>query len=174
VHKSTQEIGPFLQIPSTWVLGLRLLWALAAVLLVTGILTPMLTISQFVVISTSFSVFSGVLELFRNGQFVLFLVVTGFSIVLPLLKLFVLYRLLTPDPLHKEKLSSLLNLMHEYGRWAMLDVMVVAVLIVVVKLGTIASIQIHYGLYIFTASILLIMFITRAVVKLTDRPSTRE
>jgi paraquat-inducible protein A len=170
----TEGIGPYTQIPPERVPKLRLLLALAAILLVSGILTPMFTVSQFIVISTSFSVFSGVLELFRNGQYLLFLVVSGFSLVLPLLKLFVLYRLITPDPQHNRKLTPLLKLMHEYGRWAMLDLMVVAILIVVVKLGTIASIQIHYGLYIFTASILLIMFITRAVVKLTDRPSTRE
>ncbi len=57
--------------------------------------------------------------------------------------------------------------MHEYGRWAMLDVMVVAVLIVTVKLGAIATIQVHAGLYIFGASVVLLMFITHRVVKLT-------
>ena len=58
--------------------------------------------------------------------------------------------------------------MHEYGRWAMLDVMVVAVLIVTVKLGAIASIQVHYGLYVFGAAVMLIMLITHRVVKLTE------
>ena len=56
--------------------------------------------------------------------------------------------------------------MHDYGRWAMLDVMVVAILIVTVKLGAIASIQIHVGLYIFGVAVLLIMFITHQVVSL--------
>ena len=56
--------------------------------------------------------------------------------------------------------------MHEYGRWAMLDVMVVAILIVSVKLGAIASIQVHAGLYIFGIAVLLIMFITQQVVSM--------
>ena len=59
---------------------------------------------------------------------------------------------------------TLLNLMHDYGRWAMLDVMVVAMLIVTVKLGAIASIQIHPGLYVFGAAVLLIMLITQLTV----------
>lgn len=58
--------------------------------------------------------------------------------------------------------------MHEYGRWAMLDVMVVAVLIVAVKLGAIVSVEIHYGLFVFGAAVLLIMLVTRRVVHLTE------
>jgi paraquat-inducible protein A len=54
--------------------------------------------------------------------------------------------------------------MHDYGRWAMLDVMVVAMLIMTVKLGAVASIQIHTGLYIFAAAVLLIMLLTQQVV----------
>ena len=54
--------------------------------------------------------------------------------------------------------------MHDYGRWAMLDVMVVAMLIVTVKLGAIASIQIHPGLYVFGAAVLLIMLTTQLTV----------
>ena len=56
--------------------------------------------------------------------------------------------------------------MHEYGRWTMLDVMVVAMLIVTVKLGVIASIQVHVGLYLFGLAVLLLMFITSKVSKL--------
>ena len=58
--------------------------------------------------------------------------------------------------------------MHDYGRWAMLDVMVVAILIVTVKLGAIASIQVHAGLYVFGIAVLLIMFITHQAIALYD------
>jgi paraquat-inducible protein A len=63
--------------------------------------------------------------------------------------------------------------MHEYGRWAMLDVMVVSLLIVTVKLGAIASIEVHSGLFVFGLSVLLIMFITRRVVWLTNDPERK-
>jgi len=59
--------------------------------------------------------------------------------------------------------------MHDYGRWAMLDVMVVAILIVTVKLGAIASIQVHSGLYVFGLAVLLIMFITHQVVNMQNK-----
>jgi paraquat-inducible protein A len=57
--------------------------------------------------------------------------------------------------------------MHDYGRWGMLDVMVVAVMIVVVKLDVIAEVEIHTGLYLFAAAVLLIMYITHRVAGYT-------
>lgn len=59
--------------------------------------------------------------------------------------------------------------MHDYGRWAMLDVFVVAILIVTVKLGAIASVEVHPGLYVFGAAVLLIMIITDRVTKLITK-----
>lgn len=143
--------------------------ALAVILLCAGLVLPVLTLSRFVFFEDSFSVLSGLLILLEQGHVLLFLVVTGFSIILPLLKLVVLARLLwwmSPG----RSLSRLLRLMHDYGRWAMLDVLVIAILIVSVKLGSIASVQIHAGLYAFGAAVLLIMYITHRVARLSEIP----
>ena len=145
---------------------LRWLLLLAATFFLVGIVTPMLTISKFVVVKNSVSVVSGLVELIRSGHIILFAVVAGFSIVLPLLKIKMLYQILSATPKSTQKNTRNLHLMHEYGRWAMLDVMVVAILIVTVKLGAIASIEIHSGLYLFGAAVILIMLITHRVVRL--------
>ena len=79
--------------------------------------------------------------------------------------------LLMTDRTDNSKTKRYLHLMHDYGRWAMLDVMVVAVLIVTVKLGAIASIKVHLGLYVFGAAALLIMLITHKVVHLANKSS---
>lgn len=150
----------------------------ASVLLSVGLAAPMITMSKFVYIRSSFSVLSGVYELLKNGQIILFVLVAGFSVVLPVVKIFFLFKILLNTSKHnggtrysiavsRTYIQRYLHLMHEYGRWAMLDVMVVAVLIVTVKLGAIATIQVHAGLYIFGASVVLLMFITHRVVKLT-------
>lgn len=152
---------------------LRALLIIASVLFIVGIFTPMLTLSQFIFIQNSFSVYSGVVELLRNGQIVLFLIVAAFSIILPILKILILFRLLAIIPSNSHRLRRYLQLMHDYGRWAMLDVMVVAVLIVTVKLGAIASISVHYGLYLFGAAVLLIMLVTHKIVRLTDSTQGR-
>ena len=161
--------GEFVTINTVHARRIRWLLLIALMLFVAGIIAPMMTISKFVVVTNTFSVFSGVGELFYNGHYLLFLVVAAFSIVLPLLKLGVLYRIVAQHRHADVRLSRYLHLMHHYGRWAMLDVMVVAVLIVTVKLGAIASIQVHYGLYVFGAAVLIIMLITGFVVRLTER-----
>jgi paraquat-inducible protein A len=143
---------------------------LATGLLIAGLVMPMMTITKLVFFSNSFSVLMGVNELLENGHYLLFILVTGFSIVLPVVKIGLLFWLLNFRHPDSEKMNKVLHLMHEYGRWAMLDVLVVAVLLVTVKLGAIASIEVHSGLYVFGVAVLLIMFITNRVVKLIETP----
>jgi paraquat-inducible protein A len=95
----------------------------------------------------------------------------GFSVVLPILKLGVLYRLVSRNEAMQDRGRQLLHWMHLYGKWSMLDVFVVAVLVVAVKLGAIVDVEMRYGLYAFAASVLLTMFITARVVTLAGRPA---
>lgn len=147
-----------------------LLWLLLLTtpLFLLGIYLPMITLTKLVFFENSFSVVSGIVQLFRNGQYPLFVIVGVFSVILPIMKIGVLYLILTHRSSNNPKIKRYLSLMHEYGRWAMLDVMVVAVLIVTVKLGAVASIKVHAGLYVFGSAVLLIMYITHRVVKLTQ------
>ena len=146
---------------------LRYLISIAALLLAVGLVAPIATLTKFILIENTFSVLSGVVALFREGQFFLFLLITGFSVVLPILKLGVLYRLVSRSDAMREKTRRLLHWMHLYGKWSMLDVFVVAVLVVSVKLGAIANVEMRYGLYAFAASVLLTMFITANIVSLS-------
>jgi len=145
-----------------------LLWLLLLTtpLFLLGIYLPMITLTKLVFFENTFSVVSGIVELFKNGQYPLFVIVGVFSVLLPIMKIGVLYLILTHRSRNKPKIRRYLSLMHEYGRWAMLDVMVVAVLIVTVKLGAVASIEVHAGRYVFGSAVLLIMYITHRVVKL--------
>jgi paraquat-inducible protein A len=136
-------------------------------LLAVGMTAPIITLNKFVLIENTFSILSGTGELFKEGKFFLFMVITSFSVVLPLLKIAVLLRLVTARANSSPNLSRCLHWMHVFGKWSMLDVFVVAVLVVTVKLGAIASVEARYGLYAFTAAVVLTMFVTSRVVKLT-------
>lgn len=124
--------------------------------------------TKFVLLENTFSVLSGAFGLLKEGQFFLFIVITGFSVVLPLLKMAVLYQLLSTKQQTSVHLDRYLQWMHLFGKWSMLDVFVVAVLVVAVKLGAIASVEMRFGLYAFTAAVVLTMYITARVVSLTD------
>jgi len=146
--------------------ALRWLLTLATLFFLLGLFLPMITISKFMVINNSISIISGLAELVSQGQILIFLIVGIFSVVLPICKIGFLFLLLQSNITSSKQYKKLLYLMHEYGRWTMLDVMVVAMLIVTVKLGVIASIQVHAGLYLFGIAVLLLMFITSNVSKL--------
>jgi paraquat-inducible protein A len=150
---------------------LRLYIWVASALLLVGLVAPIITLSKFVLVQNTFSVLSGSIQLLTEGQVFLFLVITGFSIVLPVLKLRVLYRLVSKSEIAKEKIRKQLHWMHLYGKWSMLDVFVVAVLVAAVKLGAVADVEMRFGLYAFAASVLLTMFITSRIVGLTGHSS---
>jgi paraquat-inducible protein A len=94
-------------------------------------------------------------------------VITGFSVVLPILKILLLDKLLRSRNRDIERLQKYLHWMHLYGKWSMLDVFVVAVLVAAVKLGAIASVELRFGLYAFAVAVLLTMYVTARVVGLT-------
>lgn len=133
-----------------------------------GLVSPIITLKKFVLIQNTFSIAGGVLALLKEGKLFLFAVIFLFSIVLPLLKIGVLARLLSVEA-HSQKIDQYLHWMHLYGKWSMLDVFVVAVMVVVVKLGVVASIEIHFGLYAFAIAVILTMLITERVIRLKQK-----
>ena len=146
---------------------LRVLIALAIVLLAVGLVAPIITLEKFMVVENTFSVLSGVLQLLQQGQYFLFVVIAAFSVGLPIVKLSLLFRLVSTRVAERER--RYLHWLHVYGRWSMLDVFVVAVLVVAVKLGAIAQVEMRYGLYAFAASVLLTMLVTGRIAALSAR-----
>lgn len=147
---------------------LRLVLVLTLFFLGVGLMAPIITLKKFVLIENTFSVFSGAIELLKNGQILLFIIIAGFSIILPLLKIVVLNKLPGTKAYKTAHLNKYLHWMHLYGKWSMLDVFVVAVMVVTVKLGVIASVEVRYGLYSFVAAVVLTMYVTARVVRLTS------
>ena len=140
-----------------------------ALCLGAGLFAPILTLEKFYFFENTISIISGLVELANEGQFLLCIIIALFSIVLPILKLFMLNKLLSPSLDKKESLQKYLNWTHHYGKWSMLDVFIVAVLLASVKLSSVANVEIHYGLYLFATAVLLTMLVTARVIKLTEQ-----
>jgi paraquat-inducible protein A len=147
---------------------LRIILFITTLFLAVGLVAPIVTLKKFVLIENTFSVIGGVVALLKEGQIFLFVLITGFSIVIPILKIGVLNTLLGGGKYKPAHLEKYLHLMHLYGKWSMLDVFVVAVLVVAVKLGAIASVELRFGLYAFAAAVVLTMYVTARVVSLTN------
>lgn len=153
---------------------LRFILAINAVTLALGMVAPIITLKKFILIENTFSVLSGILQLLQEGQYFLFFVITVFSVVIPCLKIALLFKLLGSNGGNTGSMDRYLHWMHVYGKWSMLDVFVVAVLVVAVKLGAIASVEMRYGLVLFAAAVLLTMYVTARTVSLTDALSERQ
>jgi len=136
---------------------------LSGILLLVGIFAPMMTVSKFVWVENSFSLFAGTLQLFTDSQYLLFLILLIFSIVLPVAKLILLFRFWHAESSSCQQLQHFMNWISHYGKWSMLDVFVVALLLVTVKLGVLATVQVHYGIYMYACAGLLIMLCTAII-----------
>lgn len=153
---------------------LLILLLIAAILLAVGLIAPIITFKKFIFIQNTYSILSGTWNLLKEGQFFLFLVISIFSIILPIFKLGILANLVYSKSSTNSVTEKTLTLLHNVGRWSMLDVFVVAILVVVVKLGAIADVEKHLGLYAYAASAILIMFITSKVVYLKNNDLAKE
>jgi len=125
----------------------------ALILYVPAILLPLMRL-ELLGHSTEASIVQGVAALLAARHFFVALVVLLFSLVLPPLKLLALL-LLSAGRLSGAHQARLHHAVELLGRWGMLDVLVVAVLVAFVKLGDTVVIQPGAGLALFIACVLL-------------------
>lgn len=123
--------------------------------LVIGITAPMLTLEKLYFFENTVSLFSTVQELFHQKEWFLFIIVALFSLCIPIIKITGLVLILNAEYTKGSFFDKALHIIEIIGKWSMLDVFVVALLLVSVKLGVLAKVEVHYGLYAFAASVLL-------------------
>lgn len=139
----------------------------STILLCIGLSLPLLY-SQKLFWKNTYSVWEGVVDLWRQNELMLSAVIFFFSIVFPFAKLFgltVIWFLKLPE----ESRDRLLHWLGVLGKWSMLDVFVVAILIVLIKLGPFVKVEPRAGVYVFSAAIACSMLTTMYVEALAKR-----
>ncbi len=89
------------------------------------------------------SILGGAIDLLKQGNWLVGGVVLLFSVIFPLTKIVLLLELSLLEFLHRRHKAASLRLMEHMGRWSMMDVMLLAFLVMLVKLGNI--VQFHFG-----------------------------
>ncbi len=145
----------------------NLLLLLAAALLALGLKLPLVSVEKFWFFGNSVSLLSAISQLWRGGEQGLALLIGAFSLLFPVIKLLLLLVIWNLEdsgsPRHKVHLKWL----DTYGKWSMLDVFVVALLVVTLKLGMLAHARVEFGLYAFAASVVLTMLVSAWVGRYT-------
>jgi paraquat-inducible protein A len=110
------------------------------------------------------TIMSGIVFLWKNGSWPLAIIVFVASIMVPLLKMIALLTLLIAVHLgvrvHCPDLSRLYRLLELIGRWSMLDIYVVTILVSLVQLQLVATVTPGNGALAFGAVVVLTMLAT--------------
>jgi paraquat-inducible protein A len=89
------------------------------------------------------SVIGGILELFRSGNLLVGTIILVFSIVFPLAKIIALIELSWLGALRQRHQAWTYRWMEQIGKWSMMDVMLLALLVMMIKLSDL--VQFHFG-----------------------------
>jgi hypothetical protein len=114
------------------------------------------------------SMLSGACTLLDEGSYVIFALVFVFSVVFPIVKVALLAGLHLARAGHQRWFPGLMQWLVKLGPWSLLDVMVVAVLIVVVRLRELMEVELLPGFYCFLAAVLLSV-VNSALIKRAAR-----
>ena len=133
---------------------LIVLWALTAISLGLGLIVPAVLVTKLRLFDARHSVLSGIADLWFSDSWPLAIVIAAFSVALPVVKLLVAAWLwFAPHhrtgPLHSLALSI--------GKWSMLDVLVVAIIVVSLQGDFLVRFRAQSGIYLFGASALFAM-----------------
>ena len=140
-------------------LGRTAAFSLAALIFyVPANIYPILRMEYYGAYSES-TVWDGCVALFRNGQWVVAVIVFLASILIPLFKLLGLFFLVITTRFEstrrRKERTRICRVIAVIGPWAMLDVFLLAVLVSLVKLEQIATVLPGPGLLAFTAVVVL-------------------
>jgi paraquat-inducible protein A len=133
-------------------------FALSALLLyIPANIFPIVQMNLYGSVSEN-TVWQGCVRLYQDGDYIIALVVFLASILLPFLKLAGLFYLSISVRMRSKKSvnfrTKIYKITEVLGRWAMLDVFVIAVLVALVKLGRLANVVPGSGLLAFTGVVI--------------------
>jgi paraquat-inducible protein A len=138
-------------------------WALviaATVLYIPANVLPMTVTSALGTVQAD-TIMSGVIYFIHSGSWEIAAVIFIASVFVPLLKLLILVYLLISvqyrSPLRPKDRTALYRLTEAVGRWSMLDIYVVTILVALVKLGAVATIEAGPAAVFFAAVVVVTM-----------------
>ncbi len=107
------------------------------------------------------TIISGVIYFMTSGSWFVAAVIFVASILIPLLKLFILVFLLVTvqagSRWRPQERGQLYRLTEAVGRWSMVDIFVVTIMVALVKLGAVAQIEAGPGAVYFAAVVIITM-----------------
>jgi len=124
-------------------------------LFIAGIFLPFTSVTKLWLFENQTSVYQGLIILWKGSEIFLFLILFVFTVCFPFVKINALLALWLYPGLTAEQARSFFKFVSNLGKWSMLDVFVVAILVLTVKSGGLASITVRSGFFLFFVSVML-------------------
>jgi paraquat-inducible protein A len=148
--------------------SVRRTWALvigAILLIIPANVLPVMSVTRFGRREID-TIMSGVVELMQHDLWGLAFVIFLASIVIPVLKLLALIVMLVMtqrrSPAYLRERTRVLRVVHDIGRWSMVDVFSVMILVSLLDLGRLATVLPGYGVVAFGMVVILTMLASEA------------
>lgn len=135
--------------------------ATALVLYPVALLSPVMTIERLGHASEA-SIWDGTVSLLAEGHYAVGLAVLCFSIIAPVAKLAAVFTLTAGRGLRAHHRAATYRFVEWIGRWGMVDVLLVAVLVAVVKLGDLVEVTPGVGVWAFGGVVILSLLASAA------------
>jgi len=143
----------------------RVFLGVSIMLFCVGISLPMFSLQKFFVVNDSFSLLGGVYQLLQAQEFFLVAVIFGFSILTPIMKFALSWLVLSIDETNQEQRLFAIRKLAMICKWSMADVFIIAILAATIKLGGLATVNVHIGLMFFGAYVLMSMVLTHRLLR---------
>lgn len=134
-----------------------------------GVFLPFTSVTKLWLFENQVSVYQGLVVLWKSGELFLFLILFVFTICFPLVKMSALLALWLYPGLTGDQAKGFYKFVSNMGKWSMLDVFVVAILVLTVKSGGVASIKVQGGFFLFFISVMLTQFASHWTGRIASR-----
>ncbi len=150
--------------------AMGLVLVVATVMLAWAWVLPLMTIRKFWLFADEISLLQSVHRLYAEGEYFLFAVVVLFTVLFPAAKLVCAALVWWGGAIAGDGgPPKALGLIDTLGKWSMLDVFVAALVVVAVKVSLVSDVEIHEGVYVFSAAVVLSMLAVRRISWLARR-----
>ncbi len=139
------------------------LLALAFACLVAGLTLPIMEVRNLWIFHGSYSIADGIRVLVGQGDVFIAAVIALFSVALPSLKILGLLALWWRARRGRRLSHRLAALLEAIGKWSMLDVFVVALLVFAAKVSMLADANVAPAVIPFVVSIVLTIYCSRSI-----------
>ena len=122
---------------------------------VAGVFLPFTSVTKLWLFENQISVYRGLIVLWQGDELFLFLILFVFTVCFPFVKINALLALWLYPGLTADRAKTFFKFVSNLGKWSMLDVFIVAILVLTVKSAGVANIKVGDGFFLFFISVML-------------------